>query len=431
MLRHLSILLSLGAALLWAQCPPLSSLPPAPSCDNCEKLEVNGGSATVPVNQTRCVPADVSISLNNLTLNNGSTLIICGEVALNGWLNLNNNVTIYIAPSGRLDAQGINDNPKTVVYNYGIVNLSNSLNLNGNTSRFYNIGSGAQLNVGGDINVNSSDGLINYGGLVNANHLRINGSGSICTGYNGCFSVGNFTSNGNNKIEVVGSDPAAITFSGQSTINGGSVTNSSNLLVCQAPTATQSGSGSWGSAQVYNNCSQGCGILPYAALRVYVDVKESAVLLRWHIEGAFADRVTYYIVRESAIQHELGRTPHTYLHLERTFLPEGREYIFEVQGYGAEGQLLARGITRVAVAEEKPLRVYPTNFSQELRYISPEPQKLTLMSMTGQILGHLDASAGEGTWQTLDNGMPLSALSAGIYLLRDEAGRAIRLMKQP
>ncbi|MCS7152931.1 MAG: hypothetical protein NZ989_03185 [Bacteroidia bacterium] len=81
-----------------------------------------------------------------------------------------------------------------------------------------------------------------------------------CLNVNGTFA--NSTSGG---IVVVGNDPVAFSFQGTAYLNQ-PLTSSPNLLVCLHPGSTVWGS--WGNATVYDNCTGGCGILPYAKLLV-------------------------------------------------------------------------------------------------------------------------------------------------------------------
>ncbi|MCS7297599.1 MAG: hypothetical protein RMK19_00035 [Bacteroidia bacterium] len=436
MLTHLSILLLLGLGALRAQnCPNPPTLPPPPACTSCTPLTVDPhGNASVPNNQSRCVPSHISLSVNNLSIGNNATLIVCGQLALNGWLNLNNGASVWVGSSGTFSGHGANINTHSAFYNYGVVNLSGSLNLNGAHSQFYNIGTGAQLNVGGDITVNSSDGLINYGGQIHATHLRINGSGSICVANGACFSGANFTSNGNSTITVVGSTPAAIHFTSNSTINGGSVTSSSNLYVCQAPGATQSGSGTWGTAQITTNCTGGCGVLAYGILRIKAHIATSSLSLRWEVEGSssWEIKTCSILIEQKGSWVEVGRTTASTYTIELKDLPQGDEWTFQVRGYGADGMLLVLGQTRVSQRrEDNSFMVYPTIFSHELRYRSEGEYNLFLFNAMGQMVGRYKVQRGAGVWHSDEDGTSLASLPAGMYILCGEGVAPVRLWKQP
>ncbi|MCX8113271.1 MAG: hypothetical protein N3E49_08805 [Bacteroidia bacterium] len=404
-----------------------------PSCSNCTPLIVQNGNATVPNGETRCVPSDMSLTITNLNIGNNANLLICGQLHLNGWVNLNNHTQVWVTPSGTLNAQGANINSHTIFYNYGMVNLSNSLNLNGNNSRFYNIGSGAQLNVGGAIHVNSSNGLLNYGGMVTTPNLTLNGNGSVCAANGACFSTANFTSNGNNTINVVGNNPVALHFTHTSTINGGSVTSSTNLYVCQGPGAQQNGSGSWGAAQVVSNCASGCGVLSYKILTVRTSMAGTSVHVEWGMEGHTLNPIASYAVSvfDGADWTEIGRTATSSFWIPIESLPRSIEWIIQVEGYGSDGTLLAVGQARVARETKRRFLVYPTTFSRELRYESEGTHELYLISITGQRVARLRAQAGSGLWRLDEEGFDLAELPAGIYILSGEGIPPIRLWKQP
>lgn len=434
LLNRAPLSLLLGWYLLFGQCPDPSTLPSAPTCENCKPLEVDvGGNASIPRGQTRCVRASTALRVNSLNFGNNSHLIVCGELALNGWANLNNGDAIYVAASGRFIAQGANINAGSAFYNYGMTELSGSLNLNGASSRFLNLGGSAHLRVGGDISVNSSDGLINYGGRIEANHLRINGSGSICASGGACFSMPYLTSNGNNKINVVGTQPVVVHYTGQATLNGGSLTNSSQLMVCQAPNSTFSGSGSWGQAQVVPQCNQGCGILPFMRLTGEGKLQNEGIFLRWQLEGKLPEGEIVFQISlwQSETLHFLQRTSQTLWEIPLQNLPKQEKWIFYIEAFTERSTKVAEGSIQVVNVSQVPLRVYPTAFREALHYESDEAYQALLMNAAGQVVARLHAQAGQGIWHQDAEGKPLETLPSGLYFLQAEGVPPLRLYKLP
>ncbi|MDW8016131.1 MAG: hypothetical protein RMK19_09010 [Bacteroidia bacterium] len=429
----LSLWLGLGSVIA-QNCPNPNALNP-PSCPpNCTPLTVDGGgNATIPNGQTRCIPQGVTLNANNLNIGNNSTLLICGQLNLNGWFNLNNNATVTVSSTGVVNAQGANINSNSDFYNYGTVHFSSSLSLNGNNSRFYNIGTGAVLRVGGWITVNSSNGFVNYGGVVQASNLTINGGGSVCMANGACFSVSQFTSNGNNQINVVGTNPVVVHFTGSSTINGGNVTSSSNLYVCQAPGATQNGSGSWGGGQVIPNCTGGCSPLAFVQLSVKSYATHTSAVVEWETEGA-AHEIAFYVVElvEGENRTELARTTASQASIPYAILPLADRWTFRIAAYNSEGRFLGEGRTYLAAPAKASLVIYPTIFSHELSCRSDGVYTLQLMNTAGQIIGTLQTHPGEVVWHALEEGIPLASLPPGIYVLRSESlPYSIKLYKQP
>lgn len=419
--------LSLLLGWLIAQCP--TTFPTPPDCNNCTPLGVSpGGHAVVPAGQTRCIPATMSVTLKTLDIKKDGSLIVCGTLTVEGDLNLNeNNSAVWIAPTGVVNALGINLNSHTNLYNFGQLNGTH-LNLNGSNAAFWTIGTGAQTNISGSINVNASCQFITHQGQVNAGSLTLNGSANACMSNGACISVTNFTSNGSAAVQVTGSDPVAISYTGHATLNG-AATTSSLLHVCQGPTSTTGGSGGWGSAQVFSNCTSGCGVLPISRLLVQAQQRGDEVLLRWRYEGAMPAPAYYtvYVWDGSSFQL-LYPTPTQELAIGVHALPPKREWLFQVVGWGEDGQKVAAGQVAHRTTELS-FRVWPTNFTDRLQYTygGQSPAEAHLLTASGQLVGRLDLQGETGTWYATREGVALETLPRGMYLLllRDSQGSPI------
>ncbi|GIV23166.1 MAG: hypothetical protein N3A68_02645 [Bacteroidia bacterium] len=419
MRRPVVLLFSLWLGTVGAQCP--TNFPPPPSCDNCDgylDASDNGKNVVIPANRTFCIRAGVTVSPASLDIRKDATLIVCGTLTLTGDLNLGNNgSSLWVAPGGTLNASGLNANAQTNIYNYGTMHLAH-LNLNGSNAAFYNIGTGAQLLVQNSINVNAATQFINHQGLVQAQSFTLNGTAQACLSEGACLSVTNFTNNGNGAITVTGSAPVALSFTGTATLNG-TVTNSNLLYVCQAPGATTNNPGNWGSAQVYSNCTSGCGVLPIVKLHVQGALTPEDVHLRWTCEGACATPAYYTIgLYDAGRVQVLTQSPHTTLRLSKATLPARTEWTFLVSGWSAAGEKLAEGHLTLQ-AESLHLTVWPNPFTDKLHYTytGTTPAHLTLYNAAGAIVARFTLEPGSGTLHADDHGQSIDALPKGLYLL--------------
>lgn len=253
-----NILLSLG--VLQAQCP--TNFPSQKECNNCDYYIVNNMANLIMLdNLTYCIPANYFIIINNINFGKDSKLIICGNLTVNSNLNVIHGAYVWVSSTGTLTIVNgnISINSFSIFYNYGNVHASN-LYLNGSNSAFYNLGYSANLNISNNIIVNASSQFVAHQSNVQAQGFTLNGNGQACLSDYACISVSNFTINGNGAIATSGNNPVVLYYTNSATLNS-TVTNSNLVYVCQAPGATINGSGSWGAANVQQNCVSGCNIL--------------------------------------------------------------------------------------------------------------------------------------------------------------------------
>lgn len=227
------------------------------NCSSCDR-EVNStsGNVTVGKNETVCIKGSFT---GGVTLNDRSTLKICGNVSLN-YINVNGDkdVVIEVGSAGRLSASNLNINEKVSVINYGRIELASSLNLNGTAvnhgewvcSGGLNLNNkaslenfvGATLSFGGSANVNKD--LINAGSINVSGNLQLNNgsnvenycsitvSGNVAVNdevYNGSFIKATGTSTFNSGAKFSFADKA-IWVTENLTLNGGQLNNGSAVV---------------------------------------------------------------------------------------------------------------------------------------------------------------------------------------------------------
>lgn len=418
MMRRSSLLLSLWLGFVWGQTCP-TAFPSLLSCSGCTPLTVRGdGTATVPPNQTRCVLAGWVLTVKSLLLEKNSTLLVCGTLIVEEDLNLGEaGSSIHITPGGSLVVQGSTSlNNASSIYNWGVFSAP-SLTLNGSQPSFWNIGAGAQLNVSGNIIVNANTQFINHQGIINGSSLTLNGNATACLSQGACISVRSFTSNGNGAIQVTGSAPVALSFTGTATLNS-QVTSSSLLYVCQAPGATVNNPSNWGSAQVTQNCTSGCGVLPVKALTLKARREGDQLVLEWRCSLSCARfRVKLLLERESAV---LWEGPGMTFAVAERLLPSQSVWTFQVAALGPDGQELSRATVSLPAAEGLSLKLFPSPFAENLSYAwnGEEPAVLHWFSAAGQEVGQVQVLPGVGSFQALENGVVLASLPKGAYLVR-------------
>lgn len=415
-MRKLAVLSFWLGIVAAQQCP--TTFPPSPNCDNCTPLVVQGnGQATVPANSTRCVLPNQVAQVKELDIKKNATLIVCGTLTLEGGLTVDGGATLWIAPSGGVHVQGaVIVDPSSAIYNYGRL-TSQSLTLNGGGASFWNIGTNAQVQVSGAIIVNASTQFVNHAGQIQAGSLTLNGNATACMSDLACISVGSFTANGNGAIQVTGSEPVALHFTGNATLNS-TVTSSDQLLVCQAPGATVNNSNNWGQAQVQTGCTSGCGVLPAQRLVVRAHREAEALRLEWTWEGVPSPVASYTLEVYALQKRQLlytGLSQGAYI--STSSLPTASEWVFQIVAWSEKGERLAQG-TLVVTAERSEVRVWPTFFEESLWYIgAPEKGIAVLYDIQGRALRHLPIEADSGLWSTDIQGEPLSTLPQGVYVL--------------
>ena len=223
---------------------------------NAKKITATLGAVPVaggkPLDGPDCTTGctrSISISNNNINVNNGETVCITGDNTTvsftandNGTIricgnnvtvqnsNLNNNSKLIITSTGSANFQSLNINTGIGFSNYGTCSITNTFSVNGpviNTGR---------LTINSDFNINANSGITNTGTIDVNGFMYINSSsnsnkGTITTkGFtlNGGTSFTNFCSLhiANDYINngIMG-NYQLITVGGNANINGGSSVN--------------------------------------------------------------------------------------------------------------------------------------------------------------------------------------------------------------
>lgn len=404
----------LGILTLWLGfvagqiCNSALTPPITPSCSGgCLPLPP-GPNVTLQSNTTYCVLPGEEITVNSINFDNNATLIVCGVLRVNGDLNIyGNNAELRISAGGSLQVSGnMNINSNTSVVNYGSTAIGGSLQLNGNNAAWWNVGTNSLLTVGGTIVLNASSRFYNIGSTIQAQELILNGNSNVCMRDGGCFSLKNLTVNVDASIQSSGAN--AIAYTGHATLNG-TLTNSPDLYVCQAPGATVNNPSNWGSAQVVTNCTSGCGVLPAIALTVRTSATKAGLLVTWECAGCPKESAIYALRLISGasetLRHVKGLS-HTFSSWELS----GPEGLVEVRLLGQGGQILAQGVASWRY-QETTLTFWPNAFREQLwvAYNGQAPIQLKLYDLAG-------ALRWEGVINPGEQMLTLSNLTPGLYV---------------
>ena len=404
MIRLFVFLASL-LGLVLSQCPPAPPIPE--SCDACVGLDEN--NPIIPNSQTMCVRAGETITISSINIGNNATLLICGTLIFNGNFNISSNGSrVIVATGGILHViSGLTINSHSAFINYGLVDVQNNLTLNGSGSRFWNVAPSGVLTVGGDIVLNASANFINDGTNVQAYSLRLNGNATVCMTNGACFSLTDLTKNGNGNV-VVGSGTAAISYTGNATINGGNLTNTNNLYICQAPGATVNDPNNFGTQNVVSNCTSGCDVLSIIDLFISVRIEEHYFYIRWLCQGCPVD-VTYEVsaLTTSGENIYIGTTTDNHLAIPTSSLPAKNGFI-QVTVLDNNERVMLRRIIYYDIRTVDKLIVYPTIVESEVNvWCRDKSVVFELYDSYGRLIRQV---FGCGTWD-------LSDLPSGVYLI--------------
>ncbi|MCK9218593.1 MAG: LruC domain-containing protein [Bacteroidales bacterium] len=191
-----------------------------PDCNTGCTQTINGnvGNLTISSGQT-CILSGTSAIINNLTINDGAILMICGNVTI-GSINSWSASTITITSTGILNYTNMSYGNGLHIESYGIVNTSG---ININSGGFFHSYPGATTTVSGSVNNGGSfinDGTLNLSGTFN------NNGGNVTLQNTGTMIVGNGL---NNNSTMLNSGTLTIN-NNKLNINGGSSLNNSGTL---------------------------------------------------------------------------------------------------------------------------------------------------------------------------------------------------------
>lgn len=184
---------------------------------------------------------------------NGGTLIICG---------------------GPVSINGFNPGGDVIITSGSSLIINGSVNLQ-NNRKIFNMGN---LTINGTIHVNS-DGIINNGVIAVSGEMRFNSGGRMCMGTGAALNAGSVYNDQSNSITVP-SGNACISYSNSFGGNN-SVTNNSNLYLCQGNTASNPANSSKGNATLISNCTSCAVPLSLNLISFELETNLRNINLKW------------------------------------------------------------------------------------------------------------------------------------------------------
>jgi hypothetical protein len=256
----------------YAQC---SYTPPIGECIvGCTSTLTNGSN--VNGGQVFCYTGSGSLSNINLS---GGIIRVCGDLTISN-LNPNSGI-IIIAPTGTLTIVGDKSfNGNVQLVNRGTVNFQGNLTLQNSNNYIYNDGT---YNQTGQLRLSSATSYfinkLNH--TANINDLLMN-SGFLCLEDNSIVNVNFFTNNQVNTASFSSiSGNACFHILQNAQLNASSFTFNPEIGACIDASATTDGSGTWGNASVFTNCSSCSIALPIELLSFNVSLENNIVKTFW------------------------------------------------------------------------------------------------------------------------------------------------------
>ena len=250
-------------AILWfpvqythAQCTPAGE--PSASCSGGNGEASNGQN----INNGEIYWYASSGSLGNLSLN-GGTFRVCGDLTINNMTY--NSGTLIVEAGGVLNIENsMNLNGNISVTNYGTLSFLGDITMQNNNNVIVNKVGGVLNMQNFELELNSNTSRVINEGTANMGTLRIqSNNGGLCMGDNATLSTVDIFNNGPNSIEFPTGANSCISYSGTAQLNQ-PLTNSDRVFICQGATATTTGGSDFGSATVIPNCSS-CAATPLPA----------------------------------------------------------------------------------------------------------------------------------------------------------------------
>lgn len=193
-------------------------------CD--EVISGNQGNLTVEKDETACLTGTLN---GPLTLKKNAEIRICGEARLSSINTQGDDQVIIVTETGRLTISNLNINPKLTIKNYGTIEISSSINNNGELINYGTITCNGNVNLNGNSETeNNEGGVFTISGSLQINNDfknegTVDVSGQV--NLNGGAEVDNkctFLVSGDMQINGDFKNEAFARVSGSTTINGGS-----------------------------------------------------------------------------------------------------------------------------------------------------------------------------------------------------------------
>lgn len=419
----------------------------------------NCSTGTIVTNNATLVNGNYRFPSGTATFNNGlnynlsgsdvATLRICGNLTLNA-LNITSNgngqVNIIVESGGTLTLGGsgtLNLNGRVNITNYGTLNISRNVNMQGNFTYISNATATAVINMASNTLelVNNNSSIINNGD-ANIGTLRIqSNNGSVCLGPFSTTQLTNLINLSTNSVVISPSNTSAcLGFTGNANMNN-ALSNNSNLKICKATGATQSGSisgnAAFGSAQVLNNCTSCKSLinpLPISLIEFkHTTADENVVVLEW--TTASETNNAYFEVERSAdgfhfdpisekIQGTNGNALVKYQWEDTRPLSGTAYYRLKQTDFNGEFSVSEIIYVYITQGENQAVTIFP-NPSEGMVNIQFSGMQNPLMEVFGgngqKLFSRNINSTAERTLQNFD----FSNFQKGIYLIRLSEGTQI------
>ncbi|MCS7018057.1 MAG: hypothetical protein RMJ87_02895 [Cytophagales bacterium] len=375
----------------------------------------------------------------NANFENATIIIESGGTVNLNVSSFNQNVTVVVNSGATLNInQNLTLNQNTRIINYGIINTTRHITLQGNPSRIFNATNAARFNMG-NLTINTGGRLVNYGG-VSTEELTINGGDSgqsICMAANTAISVQRV--NANNLANSVQAPQEAACFRIRGTAANQFnqvLTNSTGLTVCtptgMAPSTggAASSNNGFGAATIASNCNSDAlcnSILPVTWVSFSAEWQDNdCALLQWSTASEFENSHFDVLRSTDGFYFEnIGKLPaagysnelQTYVYTD-CFSPSSIVYYRirqnDFSGTSSYSKIVA--ITRQPTTEWQSALdkggVKITVYQNVLRL------QLTLTDLLGKTLNHETLQLEKG-----EHFIPLSLTVKGAYLLHLKSQR--------
>lgn len=362
---------------------------------------------------------------NGVHLQSGGTLRVCGSLIFTTMQFEGGNILIESGGTLTINGAGaLNMNGNSVISNRGTLNINRSIVMQNSNNSIFNATESAIMNMSAgsySMDINSSTSRFINNGIANVFAMNIQSSapgGALCLGLGSCVNLTNLTNNFTNSVSAP-SGEAAIRYTGNALLNN-NLTNSTNVVVCQATGATKTGAGTFGSAVVVQNCPSCSLALPIELISFEGKQENERISLNWATETELQN--DYFTVEKSAagtLWNGIGDItgagnsiqPMYYAFLDRNPQP-GMQY-YRLRQTNFDGTSTVSGVISIRFdASASPILIYPNpNQTNQLNLMGIDYDTqftLGLKNMTGELLYSLPYSG---------NTVMLPALPKGIYFL--------------
>ena len=408
---------------LQAQC----AVPPAAgACSGGNGAATNG--VNINTGQTFWYAATGTFP-SGVNLNAGGTLRVCGNLTLSTITFNGGNIIIEAGGTLTINGGGsLGMNGNSIISNRGTLNLNLGIVMQNLNNTIFNATPTAIINMIGGANslsINSTTSNFINNGTANIPTLVTQGSasaGDVCLGPASCMNLTNLTNNVTNTF-IAPAGFGVVRYTGNALLNN-NLTNTATVVVCKATGATKSGSATFGSATVVENCASCAAILILPIELLFFNGKQEKETIELSWATATELNNDYFGIEKSidGIQwNMLGNIPgagsSTQI-LRYTFkdnMPDEGVQYYRLKQTDFDGTFTYS--TAIAINFEGPangnsIAVYPNpNSSNQLNFrgIGHDiPYTLELKKVTGELLYH----------QTLNtHSIALPAIEKGVYLI--------------